>query len=71
MHFLQPGRFPEMAGNAGNHGNDKKLHKSHQKLNKTKRNINKLCLGKVSRQNTVKIKFFVDSRFSNMLHGKK
>ena len=70
MYFLRPGRFPGMAGNAGNHGNDGKLHKNHQKLNKTKRN-NKLCLGKISRQNTVRIKFSVDSRFSNMLHGKK
>ena len=68
MHFLQPGRFPGNAGNPGNYG---KFHKSHQILNKTKRNINKLRLGKISRQNTVRTKFSMDSGFSNMLCGKK
>ena len=24
-----PGRFPRIAGNAGNHGNDRKFHESH------------------------------------------
>ena len=40
VQFYGPGRFP---GNAGNHKNDGKFHKSHQILNQTKRNINKLC----------------------------
>ena len=35
------------------------------------RNINKLCLGKISRQKAVRIKFSVDSAFSNMFYGKK
>ena len=55
-----PGRFP---GIAGNHGNDRKFHKSNQILNETKRYINKLCLGKISRYKTVRIKFSVDSDF--------
>ena len=42
-----PGRFPGIAGNAGNHGNGRKFHKSYQILNQTKRYINKLCLGKI------------------------
>ena len=66
-----PRRFPGVAGNAGNHGKDKKVHKSDQILNQTKRNINKLCLGKISFQKTLGIKFFVVSGFSNMLYGKK
>ena len=37
----------------------------------TKRNINKLCLGKILLQKTLRIKFFVDSGFSNELYGKK
>ena len=28
-----PGQFPGIAGNAGNHRNDRKFHKSHQILN--------------------------------------
>ena len=40
-------------------------------LNQTKRNINKLCLGKISLQKTLRIKFSVDSGFSNELYGKK
>ena len=47
------------------------LHKSHQILNQTKRNINKLCLGKISLEKTLRIKFSVDSRFSNEFYGKK
>ena len=40
-------------------------------LNQTKRNINKLCLGKISLQKALRQTFSVDSRFSNELHGKK
>ena len=65
------GRFTGNAGNAGNHGNDRKFHKSHQILNQTKRHINKLCLGKISRYKTVRIKFPVDSGFSNEPYDKK
>ena len=65
-----PGRFPGIAGNDRNHGKDGKFHKSHQKLNQTKRNINKLCLGKISLQKILKIKFSVDSGFSKW-YGKK
>ena len=61
-----PGRFLGIAGNAGNHENSGKFHKSDQTLNQTKREFNKLCLGK-----TVRIKFSVDSAFSNMFYGKK
>ena len=43
---LRPGRFPGIAGNARNNGKDGKFHKSDQILDQTKRNINKLCLGK-------------------------
>ena len=53
----RPGRFPGMASNSGNHGKDEKLYKSDQMLNQTKRNINKLCLGKISLQKTLRIKF--------------
>ena len=44
---------------------------SDQTLNHTKRNINKLCLGKISLQKTVTMKLSVDSRFSNVFYGKK
>ena len=64
----RPIRFP---GIAGNHGNDGKFYKSHQILNQTKRYINKLCLGKISRYKTVRIKFSVDSGFSNKPYDKK
>ena len=64
-----PGQFPGIAENAGNHGNDKKSHKSHQILNQTNRNVNQLCLGKISRHETVRTKFSVDSGFSNELYG--
>ena len=66
-----PGRFPRIAGNAGNHGKDEKFHKSDQIFNQTKRNINKLCLGKISLQKTLRIRFSVYSGFSNELYGKK
>ena len=58
-------------GSAGNDGNDGKFQKSHQTLNRTKRNINKLCLEKISHEKTVIIKFSVYSGFSNMPYGKK
>ena len=40
-------------------------------LNQTKREINKLYLGKTSLQKTVRIKLSVDSGFSNVFYGKK
>ena len=49
---------------------DGKFHKSDQILNQTKTNV-KLCLGKISLQKTLRIKFSVDSGFSNELCGKK
>ena len=64
----RPIRFP---GIAGNHGNDGKFYKSHQILNQTKRYINKLCLGKISCYKTVRIKFSVDSGFSNKPYDEK
>ena len=66
-----PGRFPEIFGNTGNYRNDDKFHKSHQILNQTKRNINKLCLRKISRHKTARTKFSMDFGFSNELYGKK
>ena len=62
----QPGRFPGIAGNAGNHRNNRKIHKSDQTFNETKRDINELCLGKISLQKTVRMKLSVDSVFSNV-----
>ena len=67
----QPGRFPATAGNARNHGNNRKFHKGDQTLNQTKRDIEKLCLGKISLQKTVRMKLSVDSGFSNVFYGKK
>ena len=69
--FLRPFRFPGTAGNARNNGNNRKFHKSDQALNQTKRDINKLCLGKISLQKTVRMKLSVDSGFSNVFYGKK
>ena len=60
---LRPGRFSGIAGNAGNNGKDGKYHKSDQILDQTKRNINKLCLGKILLRKTLRIKFSVDSGF--------
>ena len=40
-------------------------------LNQTKRNINKLCLGKISLQKALRQTFSIDSGFSNELYGKK
>ena len=68
--IFRPGRFPRIAGNSRNHGKDQKFHKSDQIFNQTKRNINKFCLGKISLQKTLRIKFSVDSGFSNELYGK-
>ena len=65
--MIWPDQFPGIAGNAGNHGNDGKFHKRHQILSQTKRNINKLCLRKISRHETVRTNFSVDSGFSNEL----
>ena len=69
--MIWPGRFCGIAGNAGNHGNDRKIHKRDQTLNQTKRNINKLCSGKISLQKTVRINFSVDSGFLTVLCGRK
>ena len=55
-------------GNAGNHGNNGKFHKSDQTLSQTKRDINKLCLGKISLQKTIKMKLSIDSGFSNVFY---
>ena len=44
---MRPVRFPGIAGNAGNHGNNRKFHKSDQTLNQTKGDIDKLRLGKI------------------------
>ena len=49
--------FSMNARNAGSHRNDRKFHKSQQILNQIKRNINKLCLGKISCQKAVRINF--------------
>ena len=69
--FQGPGWLPGIAGNARSHGNDRKIHKRDQTLIQTKTNINKLCFGKISLQRKVRIKFSVDSWFSNVLYGKK
>ena len=66
-----PGRFPQIVANAGNNGKDRKFRKRDQIPNQTKRNINKLCLGKISLEKTPRITFFVDSGFSNELYFKK
>ena len=69
--FTRPGRFPGINRNAGNHGKDGKFYKSDQILNQTKTNINKSCLGKISLEKTLRIKFSVDSEFSKKLYDKK
>ena len=63
--------FGKVIRNAGNHGNDGKFHKCDQILNQAKRNINKLCLAKISLQKAIITKFSVDSRFLNIPYGKK
>ena len=60
---LRSGQFPGIGGNPRNNGKDGKFHKSDQILDQTKRNINKLCLGKISLRKTLRIKFPVDSGF--------
>ena len=60
---LRSGQFPGIDRNAGNNGKDGKFHKSDQILDQTKRNINKLCLEKISLRKTLRIKFSVDSGF--------
>ena len=45
--FVRPGRFPGIAGKAGNHGNNRKYHKSDQTLSQTKGGVDKLRLGKI------------------------
>ena len=42
-----PGRFSGITGNIGSHGNHGKFHKSHQILNQSKRNSNKICLEQI------------------------
>ena len=66
-----PGQFPNIAGNTGNHRNNRKIHNSDQKLNQTKRDTNKLCLGKISLQKTLRIKLSVDSGFWSVFYGRK
>ena len=39
MPFSRPGRFPGIAENAGNHGNDGKCHKSHKYVAKFKETL--------------------------------
>ena len=63
---LRPAQY---LGITGNHGNDRKINKSHQILNA--RDINKLCLRKTSLHKAVIIKCSVDSAFLSMLYGKK
>ena len=48
----------------------KNFHKSDQTRNQTKRDINKLCVGKVSLEKTVRINLSADSGFSNVLYVK-
>ena len=67
-YYKRPGRFPR---NAENYGNDGKFHQSCQILNQTKTYINKICLWKISHYKTVRIKFSVDSGFSNKPYDKK
>ena len=60
----------QLPGIAGNHGNTRKFHKSDQTFYQTKRDINKLCLRKISLQKTIEIKLSVDSGFLNVFYGK-
>ena len=46
------GQFPRIAGNVRNHGNKRKFYKSHQILNQTKWNLNKLGFEKTSLKKT-------------------
>ena len=65
--FTWPGQFPGIAEKAGNRRNVGKVTKY---LTKLKLTLKKLCLGKISGQKTVRIKFSVCSAFSNMFYGK-
>ena len=49
------GQLTGVAGKAGNRWNDRKFCESYQLLNRTKRNINRLCLTKVSCHKVVRI----------------
>ena len=61
-YILRPGRIPRIAGNVGNRRIGGKFHKSHQILNQIQINMNKLCLGKISRQKSSKNKIFREFR---------
>ena len=63
--LMRPGRFPGIARNAGNHGHDGEFHKSRQCLTRQKETLINYVLGKISHHKTVRIKFSVDSEFSN------
>ena len=63
--------FSMNARNAGSHRMDRKFHKSQQILNQIKRNINKLCLGKISCQKAVRINFTWICIFANILQTMK
>ena len=66
---IWPGRFPGIAGNAGNHGKFVEFN-GIQQITKLKKNINKLimlCWGRFSRPKTIRLKFSVFFEFSNML----
>ena len=62
--------IPRKAGNAGNHGNNSKFHKSGKTLYQTKRYTNEY-LGKIWLQKTVRMKLSVHSGFSNVFYDKK
>ena len=66
-----PCQFSGITGNTGNHKNDRKIPKSDQTLNQTTRDINKFCLGEILLQKLVRIKFYLETRFLNVLYGKK
>ena len=68
--FLQC-QFPGITGNTGNPKNDRKIPKSDQTLNQTTRDINKFCLGEILLQKLVRIKFYLETKFLNVLYGKK
>ena len=55
--------FPKLQKTQENHGKDREFRKSDQILHRTKRNVNKLCLEKVSVQKTIITNFSIDSRF--------
>ena len=67
----RPGRFPGIPDTPELTEMTKNFRKVTKYLTKLKKNINKLCLVKISRHKTVRIKFSVDSGFSNELYGQK